>query len=175
MLSVGGRRGRQHGLNGAQGFDGWQEVNKWWLFIVHPSPGTQTHTHSHTHIYIQSDWREVDQRWNAVNRVPNQSEGGQAWKRPSHMRGADQGTRADAARKSQDNANAAGGSHEDGARRDLCLDTDWQTGELNVNPLNRLSHALWESHMLQHTLHASHPPPPHTPPCNKECESANMN
>lgn len=27
-VSVGGKRLRPRGLNGAQGFDGWQEVNK---------------------------------------------------------------------------------------------------------------------------------------------------
>lgn len=72
--------------------------------------------------------------------------------------------------KPRDHADAAGGSHEDRERRDFCLDTDRQTGEIRVNPLNPFSHALWESHTLQHTLHALHPPLPLSPPRNKECE-----
>lgn len=98
MVSVGGQRRRQCGLNGAQGFDGWQEVNKWWLFIIRPSPGRHTHTHSHTPTYIHSERLEMDQRWNAVSHWPIQSEGDQAWRRPSHMRGADWGTGADSAK-----------------------------------------------------------------------------
>ncbi len=163
MASVSRGRWRAHGLNGSQGFDGWQEVNMWLLFIVRPSPGT----HTHTHTYIQSDWVEMDQRWNAVNHGPIQSEGGQAWKRPSHMWKADLGTGADAAKTTRPrDTNAAGGSHEDGERKDFCLDTDEKTGEIRVNSLTFLSHTLWESH----TLHALHPPPRHPPPCNKECE-----
>lgn len=105
----------------------------------------------------------MDQQSNAVNCGPIQSEGGQAW-RQSHMR-ADRGTGADATKRPRDHA--AGGSHEDGERRDVCLDTEGQT---TVNSLNLFSHALRESHTLQHTFHVLRPPPPHTPPCNKECE-----
>ena len=168
MVSVGGRRRRQCRLNGTQGFDGWQEVNKWWLFIIRPSPGTHTHTHSHTHIYTLREWKWTSGEMQSTvgqfsRKVTKRGGDPVTWEGPT---GAPEQT----PQKPRDHADAAGGSHEDRERRDFCLDTDRQTGEIRVNPLNPFSHALWESHTLQHTLHALHPPLPLSPPCNKECE-----
>lgn len=161
MVSV---RRRQCGLNGAQGFDGFQEVNKWWLFIVSHSPGTLSPPPSSLSLYTiwpsgNGPAVKRSQLWaNSVGRWPSMETKSHEG-RPGHWSRRHKKTTRPRCR-----GESWGWGEE---RRDVCLDTEGQT---TVNSLNLFSHALRESHTLQHTFHVLRPPPPHAPPRNKECE-----